>query len=147
LLGSTTAAARPKSANQVRAIFAEGRRRGLDHEALGDMAESVTRRTRHLSELTHTEAEALLRKLKGQGFVPLRTLQYRRRKQGIEQLVQQSQLDLIAALASQREWSAETLLKFCKRQCGHTTPRTTRQANKVIEGLKAMNLRSGLWAN
>ncbi len=137
----------PKSKGQVQAIFAEARRIGLDDEALRDVVESSTKRTRSIKECTHAEAEAVIKKLKGNGFVPLRTLQYRRRKQGVEQMVQPAQLKLIAELASQRKWSAETLLKFCQRQCGHTRPRTTSQANKVIEGLKKMNHREGLWSN
>jgi hypothetical protein len=136
-----------KSPNQVRAIFAEARRIGLDDEALRDLVESATRRTRSISALTHKEAEVVIRKLKGNSFVPLRTLQYRRQKQGVEQVVQPAQLKLIAELASQRNWSAETLIKFCRRQCGYTRPRTTNQANKIIEGIKAMNRREGLWAN
>lgn len=139
------ATSKAKSTNQVRAIFAEGRKRGLDHDQLRDVVESETRRTRSIAELTHREAEAVLRKLKGNGFVSLRTIQYHRKKQGVQQVVQQEQLDLIAALASQRHWPAETLLNFCKRQCGHTKPRTTSEANKVIEGLKAMNRREELW--
>lgn len=138
---------KPKSVNQVRAIFAEARRVGLDGESLRDVIESVTRRTRSIKELTHAEAEAVIRKLKGNAFVSLRTIQHRRRKEGVGQVVQPAQLRLIGDLASQRNWSAETLLDFCERQCGHTRPRTTGDANKVIEGIKAMNRREGLWAN
>lgn len=138
---------RAKSPNQVRAIFAEARRVGLDEESLRDVVESATRRTRSIRELTHAEAEAVIKQLKGTSFVPLRTVQYRRKKQGVEQVIQPAQLKLIADLASQRNWSAETLLKFCKRQCGYTRPRTTRHGNKIIEGIKAMNQREGLWAN
>ena len=136
-----------KSANQVRAIFAEGHKRGLDDEGIRDVVESSTRRTRSVRELTHAEAEAVIKQIKGREFIPLRTLQYRRQKQGIKQVVTQAELNLIAQLASQRDWPAETLVKFCVRQCGHHPLRTTDDANKVIEGLKAMNRRDGLWAN
>ena len=111
------------------------------------MVESTTRRTRSIRELTHREAEAVLKKLKGAGFVSLRTLQYRRQRQGVAQVVQPAQLRLIADLASQRHWSEAALLKFCKHQCGHERPRTTSDANKVIEALKAMNKRDQLWSN
>jgi len=136
----------PKSANQVRAIFAEARRVGLDQEPLRDLVESATRRTRSIRELTHAEAEAVIKRLKGKDFVPIRTLQYRRQRQGVEQIVQSAQLRLIADLASQRGWDATTLGAFCKRQCGSMRPRTTKQANQVIEALKAMNRREGLWS-
>lgn len=137
---------RAKTTPQVRAIFGEGRKCGLDDEQLRDTVESVTRRTRHISELTHSEAEAVIERLKGKSFVPRRTLQYRRAKQGIKQVVQENQLKLIADLASQRKWSAEALVNFCKRQCGHHPLRTTEDANKVIEALKSMNKRDDLWA-
>ena len=135
-----------KTTAQLRAIFAEGRKRGLDHEGLQDMAESVTHRTRSLRELTHAEAESLLRRLKGDEFVSLRTVQHRRQRQGIEQVVQPGQLALIAKLASQRHWASEALMGFCERQCGFARPRTTTQANKIIEALKAMNKRDELWS-
>lgn len=138
--------ARPKTTPQVRAIFGESRKCGLDDEQLRDTVESVTGRTRHISELTYVEAERVIEKLKGKSFVSRRTLQYRRAKQGIKQVVQEGQLTLIAELASQRNWSAEALVNFCQRQCGHHPLRTTEDANKVIEALKAMNRREGLWA-
>jgi Protein of unknown function (DUF1018) len=138
-------ASQPKSPTQLRAIFAEGRKQGLGHEELREVAESVTNRTRSLSELTHAEAESMLRRLKGSGFVPLRTLQHRRKQQGVEQIVRPGQIKLIAKLASQRAWSKDALVHFCDRQCGFPRPRTTTHANKVIEALKSMNRRDELW--
>lgn len=143
---SSAASSQPKSSGQLRAIFAEARKHGLDHEALREMAESITRRTRQLRELTHAEAESLLRQLRGRDFVSLRTIQYRRQQGGIEQVVRPGQIKLIAKLASQRAWSSEALLKFCQRQCGFSRPRTTAQANKIIEALKSMNKRDSLWS-
>ncbi len=136
-----------KTGGQVKAIFAEGRKRGLDHEGVRDVVESTTRRTRSVRELTRSEADAVLQKLKANQFIPLRTLQYRRRKQGVKQLASKAQLKLIAELASQRGWTPEGLASFCKKVCGHATPRTTEEAGKVTEGLKAMNRREGLWSN
>jgi hypothetical protein len=138
--------AQTKTANQVRAIYAEARKRGLDSDALHDMVESVTRRTRSVSKLTHAEAQRVIQNLKGESFVPLRTLQYRRQKSGIAALVRPDQLTFIAELASQRDWSPETLTTFCQRQCKRNSPRTTNEANKVIEALKAMNKREGRWS-
>lgn len=136
-----------KTVGQVKAIFAEGRKLGLDQDELRDVVESTTRRTRSVKELTRSEADAVLQKLKGNQYVPLRTLQHRRQKRDVKQLVSKTQLKLIAELASQRGWTSEGLGRFCERVCGHATPRTTEAANKVIEGLKAMNRREGLWAN
>jgi hypothetical protein len=137
---------RPKTTGQVRAIYAEAKNHGVDADALHDVVADVTRRTRSVKALTYSEAEKVIQRLKGASFVPLRTLQHRRQKAGIPQLVQPAQLTLIAELASQREWDVETTAKFCKRQCGREMPRTTVDANKVIEGLKKMNARDGLWA-
>ncbi|MBD0370304.1 MAG: DUF1018 domain-containing protein [Pyrinomonadaceae bacterium] len=138
----------PKTTNQVRAIFGLARKNGLDEELLHDTVESVTKRTRSIAALTFREAEAIIAHLKGDSFTPTprRTVQHRRMRAGINQVVQQGQLELIASLASQRHWSAETLEKFCRRQCGHFPLRTTSDANKVIEALKSMNKREGLWA-
>lgn len=138
--------ARQRTFGQVQAIHAEARRRGLDREALRDTVESVTNRTRSIAELSHAEAQKVIQRLKGNSFVPLRTLQYRRQRAGIPQLVTPAQLKLIAELASQRDWSVETLAQFCKRQCKREVPRTTQDANKVIEALKAMNRKDRLWS-
>ena len=99
-----------------------------------------------IAALTYAEAERVIARLKGKSFVPTRTLQYRRQRAGVKQVVQQAQLEKIAALATQRNWSAQTLVNFCKRQCGHHPLRTTEDANKVTEALKSMNKREGLWA-
>jgi hypothetical protein len=138
---------RPKTSGQVKAIFGSAKVRGIDPgDELHDIVESVTRRTRSIADLTYAEAERVIARVKGSAFVPRRTLQYRRRKAGVKQMVQQWQLDLIVELASQRHWPSETLTQFCRRQCKRDKPLTTNEANKVIEALKAMNKREGLWA-
>ena len=149
---------RPKTVNQVRCIYGEARRHGLDDEALHELVASVLMESCQgssptvregavsIASLTYAQAEAVIQRLKGRGFVPRRTLQYRRQKAHVHQLVTREQLTLIAELASQRNWSAQTLADFCRRQCKAEKPRTTGDANKVIEALKAMNKREGLWA-
>jgi hypothetical protein len=154
--GDTTAAAaravRPHSPGQLRAIYAEGRRRGLDNDDLHDSIlsglaqNSIARKTGSFSDLTYTEAQRAIQRLKGRDFTPLRTRQHQRQTAGINQVITDEQQQLIADLASQRNWSAQTLITFCKRQCGHYPLRTTKDANKVIEPLKAMNKRENLWA-
>jgi hypothetical protein len=143
-----SASLQPKSTVQVRAIYGIARKNGLDDELLHDVVESVTKRTRSIAALTHVEANQVIAHLKGEAYppTPRRTVQHRRKRAGVQQVIQQGQLDLIAALATQRNWSAQTLIDFCKRQCGHHPLRTTKDANKVIEALKSMNRREGLWA-
>jgi hypothetical protein len=168
---SSVVVVRPKTTGQVRAIFGEARRCGLDNEALHEVVASVLLATQRgsgptvregvtvadgaladtratapsIAALTYAQAERVIQRLKGRQFVPRRTLQYRRKKQGVQQIVSLDQVLLIAALATQRKWSAGSLVKFCKRQCGHHPLRTTADANKVIEALKDMNRRDGLW--
>jgi predicted subunit of tRNA(5-methylaminomethyl-2-thiouridylate) methyltransferase len=137
---------KPKTNGQVRAIYAEAAKHGIDADLLHDVVADVTRRTRSVKALTYIEAQRVIQRLKGKDFVPLRTLQYRRQQAGVPQLVSKDQMNLIAELASQREWSIETLQKFCKRVCKREVPRTTADANKVIEALKSMNRREGLWS-
>lgn len=138
--------ARKKTSGQNRAIFGSANAAGLDHDELRDLVADVTRRTRSIADLNYAEAEKVIQRLKGEGFVPRRTLQYRRQRAGVQQIITQEQEQLIAELASQRHWPAQTLIDFCKRQCKHYPLRTTQDANKVVEALKAMNRREGLWA-
>lgn len=139
--------ARPKSTGQVRAIFGLAKERGMDpEEALRDVVEAVTQRTRSISALSHAEAEQVIARLKGDRFTPRRTLQWRRKKAGVKQVVQEAQLTLIAELAAQRDWTAESLSKFCQRMIKRDRPATTQQANTITEALKAMNRRDHLWA-
>lgn len=137
---------RLKTTGQVRAIFGAAKERGFDDEKLRDIVESVTKRTRHISQLTHAEADLVIQRLKADSFVPRRTLQWRRKKAGVSQLVQETQLKLIADLATQRNWSADSLTQFCQRMIKRDRPVTTAQANTIIEALKSMNRRDKLWA-
>ena len=146
---------RPKSNAQVRAIFGIAKERGLDNDALHDVVASVLSdgrrstvdgREASIAKLSYAEAEKVIQRLKGQSFVPRRTLQWRRQKAGVKQLVTEAGLTKIAELASQRNWSTESLTKFCRRTIKRDRPATTKQANTIIEALKAMNERDDLWA-
>lgn len=143
---SSNASAYPsKTSAQVRRIFGLARARGLDEAELHTLVSDATTKT-SIAALNITEADAVISRLGGEPLAARRTLQYRRRKAGVSQVVQHGQLELIAKLASQRHWSAAALVEFCRRQCGHHPLRTTADANKVIEALKSMNRREGLWA-
>jgi len=140
-----------KTTAQVRAIFGLARKRGFDEADLHALVEEATA-TRNgkggkqsIRDLNVTEADKVIVRLGGQPLAARRTVQERRRKAGVQQVVGQGQLDYIASLASQRQWGAETLQQFCLKLCKHFPLRTTRDANKVIEALKAMNKREGLW--
>lgn len=142
----------PKSPAQVRRIFGLARSRGLDAQELRAVVVEVTKRDVPLDKtgvgsLNFTESDAVIVRLGGEPLAKRRTIQHRRAKAGVSQLVRPAQLELIAKLASQRRWGAEALRNFCARQCGHFPLRTSKDANKVIEALKAMNEREGLWAS
>lgn len=138
----------PKTPAQVRAIFGLAKRaRHDDHDRHAVIADVTRGRTDSTKELTFDEANAVISHYGGRTFKPAsrRTVLHHRQHAGVFQVVQQGQLEYIAKLASQRHWSAQTLIVFCKRQCGHHPLRTTKDANKVIEALKNMNRREGLW--
>ena len=139
----------PKSTPQVRAIFGLAKERGLDEAELRAIVVEVTNRAvpvgkTGVGRLNFTQADAVIVRLGGKPFASRRTVQHRRKNAGVQQLVGPNQLRYIAQLASFRNWSPEALQDFCRRQCGHFPLRTTQDANKVIEALKAMNRRDRL---
>lgn len=136
----------PKSNSQVRAIFGLAKQRGIDPDELRAVVEDVTKRSvpagrTGVAKLNFTQADAVIVKLGGEPFAARRTVQQRRKNAGVQQLVGPNQLLYLKQLANARGWGDDTLADFCRRQCGHARPRTTREANKVIEALKAMNRR------
>lgn len=139
-----------KTHAQVKAIYGLARAQRMDDDLLHETVASVTGGNPSIRELSFTNANKVILRLDGQPFAATpaarRTVQHHRQKAGVLSVVQPAQLHRIAELASQRSWTGETLRKFCVRQCGNDTPRTTKDASKVIEGLKAMNKREGLWA-
>ena len=144
---------RPKEYSQVRAIWAIAREKGIDSDLLHEIVAEVlvstgsgSDRVASISALTYSEANRVIERLKGNAYVPLRTLQARRQRAGVKQVVTREMLKKITELAAQRNWSVMSLRNFCIRQCGHSKPRTTEDANKIIEALKAMNKREGLCA-
>ena len=139
-----------KTPGQVRAIFGLAKQRGLDEDELRALVEEVTKRKvpagrTGVATLNLTQADALIVKLGGRSLAARRTIQQRHKNAGVQQLAGPNQLEYMRRLATARGWSEETLADFCFRQCRHNTPRTTRQANQVIEALKSMNRRDSLW--
>lgn len=133
-----------KSTAQIKAIFGLARKRDLSDDALRAVAETVTGQ-RSISALTRAAANNVIVALggvvQGTADVPLRTRQYRRQRAGVKRIVSPAQLEKLRTLAAARHWSDRTVDEFCTRQCGHARPRTTTDANKIIEALKAMNAR------
>jgi hypothetical protein len=132
-----------KTTAQVRCIFGLARQRGIDQDELHQLVEETTREGERpgktsIKLLTAPEADRVIERLGGQPLQARRTVQHHRRRAGVVQIVSPAQLDLLRDLARQRHWSDDTLAEFSRRQCGHYPPRTTAEANKVIEPLKSM---------
>lgn len=140
----TTPARGLKSTSQVRCIFGCAKRALLSDDELRAIVEEVTGQ-RSIAALSRYDADRVIVRLGGQPLTPRRTTQHRRRRAGVSQLATASQLDLMRSLARHRNMSDEGLERLSIRQCGHYPPRTTADANKVIEALRAMNRREGLW--
>ncbi|KAK0039534.1 DUF1018 domain-containing protein [Biomphalaria pfeifferi] len=119
---------------------------GLSHDDLRDYASEISNgRTDHTSELyTHEAAEIIdrLQKIAEPQKTPRRTIQYRRRNAGVDQIVTADQLNLLNNLWFAKEGrTANGLEMLCNRIIKREKPRTTKECNKVIEAVKSMNNR------
>lgn len=129
-----------KSHAQVKAIFGRAKERDLTDDELRSVVEEVTGQ-RSISALNRQQADKVIVRLGGTAHHARRTVQHRRQRAGVNQIVSPAHLELLRTLARSRNWCDRTIDEFCIRQCGHARPRTTKDANKVIEALKAMNAR------
>lgn len=139
---------KPKSTEQLRAIFGLGRNVGCTKEDLEELAADVTGgRVERLSLLSWGEANAMIARLGGEPFsasgspVPRRTENYRNQRAGIKRIESRQHLELIASLAQSRNMSPEGLERLCRRMIKKPSPVTTAEGNKIVEALKAMNAR------
>lgn len=136
----------PKTLQQNRAIFGLGQKRGCAHEDLREVAFDVTGgRTDSIKQLNFDEANGVIKRLGGREFVaqPLaghsrRTVQHHRQTAGVKQIVTTEQKGKIERLLQQRSIGADGYKSLCRRMLKHDEPRTTIEANKIIEALKAM---------
>lgn len=145
---------RPKSSLQIRRLFGLAAKPASvagvrAHDYLSELASDVTRgRTSSLAALHFDEANAMITRLGGDPItsrsVSKRTENYRKQKAGIETIVTSAHIKKIDELAAMRGWSPESLQKFCRRVIKKDAPATAHEANKITEGLKAMNRRDGL---
>lgn len=147
-----TAPATPKTPAQHRRIFGLAHERGLDLAELHTLAEEETGEA-SIRKLDFEQANKLIVRLGGDAIsahgygwcdakgTPRRTVQDRRKRAGVVRVVSPAQLDLLADLASRRGISVEGLKSLFTHMRVPYPPRTTKDANKVIEALKAMNKR------
>lgn len=137
----------PKTPEQMSRIFGLARKLGIDFQdddvRAGFAITVSSGRVQRLSELSFDEANQLIKNLGGDPFVPgsARTRNYHRAKAGVRQIATASQFELLGRLAEARGMSPSGLASLGVRMLKHWPPRTTAEANKVIEALKAMNAR------
>ncbi len=139
---------RKKTHAQLKRIFGLGHKMRCSKEDLEELAYDVTKgRTSRLSKLTFDEANGVIERLGGEGL-PVspsrRTVQYRRQKAGVTQIMTPRQQRYLKDLADKRRISEEGLERLCRRILGKRAPRTTKDANKVIEALKSMIKRDAM---
>ncbi len=136
-----------KSQKQVQAIWGLARKWRFDHESLHELVADVTGKD-SIRALNKKEADAVIARLGGSPFyadkagTPRRTIQYRRQKTGVVQLETGKQLKLMRDVSAKLGWNDETLKNFCLRQIKKQIPTTTKEAQKVIEPMKAMLARN-----
>lgn len=138
---------RPKTNEQLRAIFGLGKKLNCEKADLEEMAADITSgRVERLSMLSFDEANALIKRLGGDPVsakpsAPRRTVNYRKQKAGVPTLAGPYHLAKMDRLAADRGMSPEGLERMCMRMLRSKRPRTAQGCNAVIEALKAMNRR------
>lgn len=137
---------KPRTLAQNRVIHSLLGSKAIDAELKAEMVTRITKgRTSHTSEMYFHEANTLITELGGTALdASLRTQQHHRQKAGVVQLITIEQYDLLRDLAGKR-WGVGTwfqpLQALCRRMLRKDAPRTTVEANKIIEAIKAMNAR------
>ncbi len=120
-------------------------------EFLEEIAFSVTRKPKRLSELTFAEANDMIVRLGGTAFAKYghskRSENLRKQAAGIKSIETPKHLYFIDELARLRNMTPEGLERMGTRMLKHWPPRTTEDGNKIIEALKAMNKRDGITAD
>lgn len=136
-----------KTLAQNRAIFGLGSKMKCSHEDLQELAYDVTGgRTASIAKLTFKEANGMIERLGGRPFTQrprsARTDQYHRQKAGIEAIATSTHIDHMKRLARERNMSDDGLGNLSARvNKGVRIPRTSKEVNRVIEAIKAMNER------
>lgn len=122
-------------------------RRGISSEKKTALVEQVSGgRVNSSAQLTKTEANDLITKLGGDPPQPnpqhkKRALQRKRQRAGIKQIVTQRQVIYIEDLWKKFGRTDKGLQKLCQNIIRKNYPRTTAEANKIIEAIKSMNER------
>jgi len=134
----------------MRALHAEGARRGLDHDGLRDVA-AARFQAASMSALSLKELAEMYLGLTGQEFLFHQskshvTLPPRGITQScLTELVSGEELELLERAFAARGWGNETKKAFIRRQLrGLEQIRTRADFQRVFRGVQAMNRRDGI---
>jgi hypothetical protein len=129
----------------MRAIHAEGLKRGLDHEALRDVCRAKFG-VASMAELSAGQKKQLFRDLAGKNFVTHRMRLPERgyAQQGKLEMISPAELETLERAFALRGWGPETKKAFVRRQLGGREEiRTRADFQRVFRGVQAMNRRDG----
>jgi hypothetical protein len=135
--------AKPIEKKQLKAIFGLGKPLGFGYDELHELA--LDRTGHGLSEMTFTEADAMIQNLGGTPFkrrgLSRRAEQYRRQKTGVKRMASAapSHLDLMRQWGVNVGFDEAALKSFILNQLGHDWPRTTVETSRIIQTLKSMH--------
>lgn len=139
-----------KTHAQLARIFGLAKRLDLEKADLENLAWELTDgRTERLSSISFDEANKMIVRLGGDPLtssVADRTLRHRRQKAGVVQIASAKQLQFMHDLAAGRGITDDGLQRLCYRMIDRPRVRTTNEASKVIEAIKAMNRRDEIKA-
>ena len=135
----------------MRALHAEGAKRGLDHEGLREMCRGKFG-VASMGDLDLAQAASLYKDVTGTEFLvagrgPAPRVKLPERgyaARGETQIVSGGELELLERAFAKRGWGPATKLAFIRRQLGGREQiRTRADFQKVFRGVQAMNRRDG----
>ncbi len=134
-------------AKLMQALHAEAAQRGMDHDALRDVARMKFGVT-SMGLLKFGQLKTLFRDMTGKLFVTHKAPDLPRRgygKQGELEIVSGEELELLERAFAKRGWGPETKAQFVRRQLnGRDQIRTRADFHRVFSGVRAMNRRDKL---
>jgi hypothetical protein len=132
-------------ARLMRALHAEGSKRGLDHDGIRDICH-LKFNVDSMGALNEGQLKTLFRDWTGRNFTRRKTALPKRgyAKSGELEMVSAEDLETLERAFSARQWGPETKRAFIRRQLdGREEIRTKADFHRVFSGARAMNRRDG----
>lgn len=135
-------------AKLMQALHAEAAKRGMDHDALRDVAR-MKFGVASMGLLKYGQLKQMFYDMTGKFFIAHKAkVELPRRgygKKGELEIVSGSELELLERAFAKRGWGPETKAQFIRRQLnGREQIRTRADFHRVFSGIRAMNRRDGL---